>query len=334
VLDSLADDANYQSWDERLERREPSRTCFKSPAVILLQTLVCMVSLEAVGGRFVRDFAWQKEDRALRARNLLVRAFTVRRKTKFVVLIVAAAAFCLQSVYATQSRSSKQTKSTVKNARLEQKLAQRAGFVPQAKSALDQLIEVAKHFEIPMDIEWAEESDPESAPLAIANDATVEELLHAIVKPQSLVIDIDNGIVRVYSPSFSNRPNNILNLRVGDFQVRNVNLFDSEEELMLAIDAELHPHEYTQGYHGGYGYDPTHVFAVRNINFSGKNVTVRQALNGITKSNSNALWVVRSNPAFKDQKASLGQVYKDRDALAGLWQFIPLRESTAGSNHP
>lgn len=186
----------------------------------------------------------------------LINEFTLNKKRKSVVLIGIVAAVCLQSIHAFEAGSSRQTTSSVENAKLEQKLAKRAKFVPQAKLPMEQLIEVAKHFKIPMGIEWVEPSSTESASLAITDESTVEDLLHAIVKrSQSHTIAIENGIVRVYAPSLSNSASNILNLRVGDFQVRNESLFDGEESLMLAIDIALHPRQYAQGYNGGYGYD-------------------------------------------------------------------------------
>jgi len=89
----------------------------------------------------------------------------------------------------------------------------------------------------------------------------------------------------------------------------------------------LHPEKYTGGYNGGYGFPPDHVFAIDNVTFSAKNIRVRNVLDGIVRSNGNALWLVKLKAASLNRRVSLSRMYPDREALVRIWDFIPLKEN-------
>jgi hypothetical protein len=62
---------------------------------------------------------------------------------------------------------------------LNQKLLQKTEFKPKAGAPLDQLIEIAKTFDIPMGIEWAESAKCKVSPAGVQSEETVRALLQS-----------------------------------------------------------------------------------------------------------------------------------------------------------
>jgi len=209
---------------------------------------------------------------------------------------------------------------------LKQKLGQESQFKPKAEVGLDQLIEVAQTFEIPMGIEWTEPTTCKVAPATPSTTQTVRQLLNDMVRRcPGYRLAIEHGVVHIYS-RFARHPNNILNLRLWRFKVKDGNVVDAAFELHLGIDMELHPEQYRGGWNGGYGgYPSDDVLAVPNITFSARNIRVRDVLDGIIKANGKALWVVRLQAATLNRRASLAKIYKDYQEIAGIWEFLPLK---------
>lgn len=210
---------------------------------------------------------------------------------------------------------------------LNQKLEQKVQFKPKAEAPLDQLIEVAKTFRIPMGIEWSDSPKCKASPATFRDQETVGQLLNAIIRRcPTQRLTVEPGIVHVYS-RFARHPRNILNLRVWRFQVKDGSVFDAEYELRLAIDMQLHPNKYAGGYNGGHGSPQDDVFAIPNVSFSGKDIRVRDVLDGIVKSSGNALWVARLRVASLNQRMPLSSMYKDEEEIIRIWEFLPLKDT-------
>lgn len=211
---------------------------------------------------------------------------------------------------------------------LNQKLNQKVQFNPKAEAPLDQLIEVAKTFQIPMGIEWSDSPQCNATPATFRAQETVAQLLSAIIRRcPSQRLTVKRGIVHVYS-RFARHPRNILNLRVWRFQVKDSSVFDAEFELRLAIDMELHPNKYAGGWAGGHGSPADDVFSIPNVTFSGRDIRVRDVLDGIIKSSGNALWLARLRPASLKRRVSLSRMYKDDEEIVRIFELLPLKEKT------
>ena len=209
---------------------------------------------------------------------------------------------------------------------LNQKLEQKVQFRPKASTPLDQLIEVAKTFDIPMGIEWSESAKCKASPAGFRTEEMVGEVLKTIVRRcPAQALTVEQGIVHVHS-RFARHPHNILNLRVWRFQIKDGSVYDAEYELRLAIDMQLHPDKYAGGYNGGHGSPEDDVLGIRNISFSGRNVAVRDVLDRIVKTNGNSLWVVRLSAASLNQRVPFSRMYKDREAIIRIWDLLPLKE--------
>ncbi len=227
------------------------------------------------------------------------------------------------------------------------KLAQEANFVPQSEAALDQLIEVAKHFKIPMGIEWAEPANAPNLPLALGRGATVEELIVAILQQtHGYQLTTKNGVLHIYRPALASDPRSLLNLRIPKFSLKKQNLFAARAALRLAVEMTLHPEEYSEGYVSDSGYPPGHVFDGNNITFHSSNVAVREILDRLIAASGNALWVawLNHNPPPANESASSATLEARQASGLGMtsarpplqanafrylelnWQFIPLTD--------
>jgi hypothetical protein len=209
---------------------------------------------------------------------------------------------------------------------LGHKLQQKVQFRPKAGAPLDQLIEVAKTFDIPMGIEWSEPAECSALPAGFGSEVTVGQLLKSIVRRcTAQTLTVEQGIVHVHS-RFARDPHNILNLRVWRFHIKDGSVYDAEYELELAIDMRLHPEKYSGGYNGGHGSPRDEVLGIPNITFSGRNIAIRDVLDRIVKTNGNSLWVVRLSSASLNQRVPFSRTYNDREAIVGIWELLPLKE--------
>lgn len=214
---------------------------------------------------------------------------------------------------------------------LEEKLATETEYVPKATTPVDQLIEVARRFRIPMGIEWVErDSIPARYKTPALEKRSVRALLQEIasVSPEHWVV-VEDGLVRVYSPSAALHPSNFLNIRLKRYVAKEADLFAAEDQLRWAIRFTLEPEKYLNGYGGGYGHGANHIFQIPKFTLSLSDTTIRDVLNRIALAQGNALWVV----TIKTADLSSGEPYWKQDALDGsnllgtsAWRFLPLAE--------
>ena len=211
---------------------------------------------------------------------------------------------------------------------LEEKLATVTDFVPKAIAPADQLVEVARKFKIPMAIEWVESAG--TAPLdqtPPSRKRSVRELIEEIASEHR--VEVDDGLVRIYSPTESLHPFNFLNIRLKRYTVRDADLFAAQDELRWAIRFTIDPEKYRNGYNGGYGHAADHIFQIPKFTLSETDVTIREVLNRIALAQGNALWVVTikredlagDEPRWKRKGADDGDL-----PVTSAWHFLPLAE--------
>jgi hypothetical protein len=245
----------------------------------------------------------------------------LRWSIKILVSLLFCAA-CFTSAHAARDKS------------LEEKLSAMTDYVPQAEAPLDKLIEVAQKFNLPMAIEWMEGAkpvNPEKKPGA--RKRSVKELLEEItrVTPEHRV-EVENGLVRVYSQQAAEHPFNFLNIVVDSYQIKDGDLFDAEDRLRWAIRFTLEPEKYRNGYGGGYGHTPGDVFEFPKFTLSATNTTIRGLLNRIALAQGNALWVaeirnddLQGPEPFWKKGADEDDEGNDRP-VTSAWHFYPLWE--------
>lgn len=217
---------------------------------------------------------------------------------------------------------------------LEEKLAFRVdAFNSEAGSIPTQLIEVAQRFNIPMGIEWPDDSQKRAASPVHVQDTTVRNLLSQILSGQpGYQFQLDDGVVHVFAVSLVDDPRNFLNIRLREFSLKKANMAAAGYYLWGAIIANLHPQ---RGYGGGWGGVSMYKdFDVEKITFSYRDLTVRQALSKIVEAEGNALWVVR----IRHWQMMKGEAFyvqipgpdEGEPAESFAWGFIALDVHRAG----
>ena len=208
---------------------------------------------------------------------------------------------------------------------VEARLAQKPDFTPTANTVREQLVEVAQHYKIPMGIEWVVQPRPEPAPAVSVEEPTVRAQLNSILQSTpnySLVVK--DGIVSVSTKRYAADSNNFLNLNVGEFNMSKANVFDAEAELRSRIHTTLHPERYLGGSNGGYGYGVPREdgLDLTNVSFSGKDLTVRDILDRIVKSNGNTLWLVNLVPSRIMRHEPFFSQFDSEEETDFFWKII------------
>lgn len=214
---------------------------------------------------------------------------------------------------------------------LEEKLGAATDYVPKAIAPVDQLVEVAQRFKIPMAIEWVERTGTTTPDKALpARKRSVRELIEEIarVSPEHRV-EVEGGLVRVYSPVAAVHPFNFLNIHPKSYGVKDGDLFAADDQLRWAIRFTLEPEKYLNGYGGGYGHGSNDVFEIPKFTLSGSDLTIRELLNRIALAQGNALWVATIKSADLDAREPYwrrkGADGGDRPVTSG-WRFFPLAD--------
>jgi hypothetical protein len=117
---------------------------------------------------------------------------------------------------------------TVSAQDLALRLAQPADYQPTATTRLQQLIEVAQHYRIPMGIEWVQNTKTENVPPPEpVKHQTVNDLIAALLQhAPGYVAQQRDGVLQIAKTDFLESPENYLNLRLDQFEVEDANLFD------------------------------------------------------------------------------------------------------------
>ncbi len=212
---------------------------------------------------------------------------------------------------------------------LEEKLGTITDYVPKANEPVDQLVEVARRFKIPMGIEWVERTGTATRDKTLpSGKRSVRELIEEItsVAPDHRM-EVDHGIVHIYSPAEAVHAFNFLNIRLNSYSVNDGDLFAAEDQLRWAIRFTLEPEKSLNGYGGGYGHGANHVFQIPKFTLSGSDLTIREVLNRIALAQGNAVWVVMIKRADLE-----GDVPRWRRKgvdggdfpITSSWRFLPL----------
>lgn len=219
---------------------------------------------------------------------------------------------------------------------LSASLEQQTNFLPQTATPVEQLVEVAQHFKIPMAIEWLERSDANPKSAVRFSGGSVSQLVDAILQQSpEHQLAVEDRMLRIFSPAVVSHPYNFLNLQVARFQVTNESLFGAEAMLRTRINMLLYPELYRHGYGGGYGGASDSAFWVRNISISAQDLTIREILTKIAKANGNAGWVVRlTTEEMAGAKPKWDAVPINdygHSPINARWRFIALNERPANA---
>ena len=220
------------------------------------------------------------------------------------------------------------TSSTIFGQSLDQKLRQNcATYDSDKRTTLEQLIELAQRFQIPMGIEWVDRPDDATAkPIHLRNVNVAEVISHILNQQAGYRFVVEDALIQVSATGLADDPLNFLNIRFPSYSVKDDSLLEAEYWLRVWIRRSLHPGQNEGGGHGGASSqtdfnDPT-------ITFSVTNATVREILNKITVAQGNCLWVVHLNPSqlmegerfYAQELSPTGKGVSDF-----IWEFYPLK---------
>jgi|GEM_PF-1572182 len=218
---------------------------------------------------------------------------------------------------------------------VEEKLSAITDFVPKASTPVEQIVEVARKFRIPMGIEWTNRPGPvrPAKPLPPAQ-RSVQQLIEAIASASQHDVAVVDGLVRVYSPTEAVHPLNFLNVQLKSYAVKDIDLFAAEDQLRWAIRLTLEPEKYRNGFTAGWGHPDNHIFQISKFTIAASDITIREALNRIALAQGNALWVTTIDaadlkghkPSWESDDAELPGLTALPGPFTGRWVFVPLAE--------
>lgn len=214
---------------------------------------------------------------------------------------------------------------------VRQKLEQQTDYQPRAVKPDEQLIEVARHFQIPMAIEWLDENPQpdESAKLKFVK-GPVLDLIKAIMDRAPLQnLIVEDRIVRIFAPSAFSSRLNFLNLKLRAYCVSSESVQGANFALRVNIDEILYPEYFKNGFNGGYG-GGEELFWIKAINICLDHRSIRDLLTEIAAQSGKAIWIVNLKPAELNRKEPFWKGVPVNEygtsPLTGRWVFIPLRE--------
>jgi hypothetical protein len=215
---------------------------------------------------------------------------------------------------------------------LRQKLDSQTDYHVRAIRPDEQLIEVARHFQIPMAIEWLE--GPASADQSNRikfERGSVLDLIKAILAeaPQQQMVLDDERLVRIFAPSaFKNRLN-FLNLKLRGFCVSHESVLGANFELRVRLDEMLYPKYFKYGYNGGYGGGEW-LLLIDELTICMNKPSIRDVLNEIVGQSGRSAWVVNLKPEELRGERSFWKGVPINEygtsPLTGRWWFVELRE--------
>lgn len=230
------------------------------------------------------------------------------------------------------------TPSTVFGQTLESKLAQQVElFNSEKTSPLEQLIEVAQKFQIPIGIECEKSfQEKTDAPIHLKH-TTLQEVFRVILSQHpGYEFKLNDGVVHIFSVALVNDERNFLNLKIPHIQVEDRLLYAAQYTLRAKIEVSLGRRlsgVRAKGYISGWNS----CFDRLQVNFSEKNLTVRQILNVIAVKQTNILWVVCFNPSELMEGAPpfFAQIDIPENKITSYfcWNFMGLDENFL-NHHP
>jgi hypothetical protein len=217
---------------------------------------------------------------------------------------------------------------------LEAKLIQDLATYDSVRTTtLEQLVEVAQRFQIPMGLEWVDTPNEKAAKPIHVRNIRLRELISKILDQQDgYKFVVADGLVQVTAIGLAEDPLNFLNIRLPIYGAKRKSLSEVSYWLQVRIKASLHPE---RNFGGGFGGTSAQGdFNNPTITFSVTNATVRQILNKIAVAQGNCLWVAHLNPSrlMEGERFYAQAVSPTGKGVSDfIWEFIPLNSDISGS---
>ena len=215
-----------------------------------------------------------------------------------------------------------------KNQALEARLSSPAGSYPlEAGGFVPALLKVAADFQLPMGIQYVRNP---AEPLALRRSwsgASVLNILQDIAGTrEGYTVEVSNGVVHVAPSAWRGDPSDILNARVGTFEVKNNYVRYAAWRLAYAARAIMDPPPEAGSYGGSFA---TSTSGDRRISLTLQNPTVREVLDELCLAADLKIWLVtyapsptRTSAGFRRTTALIGGVREFPDEqYPPVWTF-------------
>jgi hypothetical protein len=167
-------------------------------------------------------------------------------------------------------------------------------YTLNADSFLDALAKVAAKFQIPIGVQWSENSDTKRKVYASWANVDAQQVIQQLVRAHpGYRLEVSGGVVHVFPDwTISNR-HDFVNLKVSKFIVRDQVPEIASHQLRDLVKLNVSPSPLPKpGVAGGTGYSQGADVGEQNIGLRLQNVTVRDALDKIALASDRKIWVV------------------------------------------
>jgi hypothetical protein len=187
----------------------------------------------------------------------------------------------------------------------------------QANNFIEALTRAASDFQIPMGIEWVNTPAARASVSLTWKDASVREVLQAIVETQpGFEILVGPGVVHVLSPELGPDRENPLKLNVNVFEVHDVPAESASRELREIVKRTISPPGPQQGTGGVAGSGFSNIDDPK-ISVRLKNVNLEEVLDALALTSARKIWIV----TFSDNPGLTPTGFR---RTLTLWNNFPL----------
>lgn len=215
---------------------------------------------------------------------------------------------------------------------LRQKLDLQTDYHVRAIKPDEQLIEVARHFQIPMAIEWLDQpASADQSPRIKFERGSVLDLIKSILAqaPQEQMVLDDERLVRIFAPSAFKGRLNFLNLKLSGYCVSHESVLGADFQLRVELDEMLYPKYFKYGYNGGYGGGEW-LLLIDELTICLNKPAVRDVLNEIVGQSGRSAWIVNLKPEELQGERPFWKGVPINEygtsPLTSRWSFVELRE--------
>lgn len=171
-------------------------------------------------------------------------------------------------------------------------------YTLSAPDFVDALASVAGRFKIPMGIAWVNEPKARTAVNLSWENATAQEVIATITKGQpGYTMEVQGGVVHVFSRAAIPDQQNFLNLRVETFAVHDEFVDVASRRLSTIVNhLVMPPKASSAGYEGeGVGHSFAATIEYPKLTIQLQNATVKSILDAFALASPRHIWVVTFN---------------------------------------
>ena len=191
---------------------------------------------------------------------------------------------------------------------------------------LQALAKVAGDFQLPMGIEWIKVTG-NPVPISLSwRDTTPLAILRDVVKAYpGYELDFGNGVVHVFPTAMKGDRADVLNARLGTFEVRNQTIpMAAASTLASPVRDIMVPQDPNSRSHGTLSGSVIGNLNDERVTFRIENATVRDALDKLCLSADRKVWVVAYPPnPTKTHAGFLKMVSLFNDEVRADFSFVP-----------